>query len=58
MQGNKLDINEEDVIKIQANYRGFKARKQYARMKQVAAGYEGGDYGDNEGVGQFIQIDE
>ena len=27
-------------------------------MKQVAAGYEGGDFGDNEGAGQFIQIDE
>ena len=29
----KLAINEESVVKIQSNYRGFKARKQYKQMK-------------------------
>ena len=32
----KLPINEESVVKIQSNYRGFIARKQYSEMKQQA----------------------
>ena len=33
----KLPINEESVVKIQTNYRGWKARKQYKEMKQQAS---------------------